>query len=94
MSSTEGLFLIAHKVRGEAALDVAELMHTDRGDWWIIPTSGHRAYPFLFWKLGDIIQVMLGEPPADLPDHDPLPAAAKRLDSQSQAPETPSAEDL
>lgn len=50
MSENE-LFLIAHKVRGQLAFDVAE-RHPDMGTtsdpapWWIIPTSGHRAYPF------------------------------------------------
>jgi hypothetical protein len=51
-------YLIAHKVRGEPALDVAEQMECalcnqegcdecdDCGYWWIIPTSGHRAYPY------------------------------------------------
>lgn len=52
------LYLIAHKVRGEPAFDVAERMECPEctaqgctecdqlGYWWIIPTSGHRAYPF------------------------------------------------
>jgi hypothetical protein len=69
------LYLIAHKVRGEPAFDVAQRMtcpccEGDRslsngiiditgddgmvpchecdslGYWWIIPTSGHRAYPY------------------------------------------------
>lgn len=54
-------FLILHKVRGEPAFDVAEKMECpicrDRGEpceadncedghWWIISTSGHRAYPY------------------------------------------------
>jgi hypothetical protein len=51
-------YLIAHKVRGEPAFDVAIQMECpecfaqgcgqcdDLGYWWIIPTSGHRAYPF------------------------------------------------
>ena len=61
------LYLIAHKVRGEAAFDVAEQMECphcnpayservhgcfdceDLGYWWIIPTSGHRAWPY--WHL-------------------------------------------
>jgi hypothetical protein len=52
------LYLIAHRVRGEPAFDVATRMECpecaaqgcnecdDSGFWWIIPTSGHRAYPF------------------------------------------------
>lgn len=39
-------YLIAHKVRGELAFDVAEQMQVGDETWWIIPTSGHRAYPF------------------------------------------------
>jgi hypothetical protein len=26
----------------------------DDGYWWIIPTSGHRAYPYLTWNLEDL----------------------------------------
>lgn len=65
------LYLIAHKVRGEPAFDIAEHMTCpkcegatdepanadwehqyhcdacdDQGHWWIIPTSGHRAFPY------------------------------------------------
>lgn len=59
------LFLIAHKVRGEPAFDVASQMPCPicgvggpeptcsecdgTGYWWIVPTSGHRAYPW--WHL-------------------------------------------
>lgn len=64
------LFLIAHKVSGQPAFDVAihmdcplcvevhghdsgyerECDECDKlGYWWIIPTSGHRAYPW--WHL-------------------------------------------
>lgn len=57
---TEDLYLIAHKVRGEPAFDVAIHMccptcegtsdHCSQcdgaGHWWIIPTSGHRAFPW------------------------------------------------
>lgn len=45
------LYLIAHKVRGELAFDVAEPMEMADGLWWIIPTSGHRAYPVASWDL-------------------------------------------
>lgn len=65
------LFLIAHKVRGEPAFDIASQMQCPMcqglglrdcdevmcdcgecdglGYWWIIPTSGHRAFPW--WNL-------------------------------------------
>ena len=57
-------YLIAHKVRGEPAFDVAARMECplcaghghdldgvchecdSTGFWWIVPTSGHRAYPY------------------------------------------------
>lgn len=39
-------YLIAHKVRGEPAFDIAIPMEMDDETWWIIPTSGHRAYPY------------------------------------------------
>jgi len=40
------LFLIAHKVRGERAFDIAIQMEVGPEVWWIIPTTGHRAYPY------------------------------------------------
>jgi hypothetical protein len=51
MTEETASFLIAHKVRGETAFDIAircDDMGTpsDPGPWWIIPTSGHRAYPY------------------------------------------------
>jgi hypothetical protein len=52
-------YLIAHKVRGELAFDVAIKMpmsiggHTE--NWWLIPTSGHRAYPYRYWALEDLL---------------------------------------
>lgn len=62
---TDDLFLIVHKVRGEPAFDIATHMTcpkcegTDdhctqcdgQGHWWIIPTSGHRAWPAQSWQL-------------------------------------------
>jgi hypothetical protein len=72
------LFLIAHKVRGEPAFDVACRMGCPEccaapeeawglgcsecdalGYWWIIPTSGHRAYPIMYWKLSKLGQYTL-----------------------------------
>lgn len=47
-------YLILHKVRGKPAFDVAIKVQVGAedetqsgwiGEWWIIPTSGHRAYP-------------------------------------------------
>lgn len=73
----EPLFLIAHKVRGEAAFDVAIEMERESGErWWIIPTSGHRAYPFWSIPLTSLHVESLGtvdghvpDMPSDLRDH-------------------------
>ncbi len=93
-------YLIAHKVRGEPAFDIAEKMECplcdgqgifqgeepDGGDsrcveceangyWWIIPTSGHRAYPYWAEELdvfnGEFGTSLRGVPemPDDIPDH-------------------------
>lgn len=70
-------YLILHKVRGEPAFDIAEPMEVDGETWWIIPTSGHRAYPYWNIELGDpsyIEGMTLHVPhlppmPADWPDH-------------------------
>lgn len=62
------LYLIAHRVRGEPAFDVAQRIECAEcldlagtnygcnecdqlGYWWIIGTSGHRAYPAQTWAL-------------------------------------------
>ena len=44
-------YLILHKVRGEPAFDVAYQMEIGDEVGWIIPTSGHRAYPSRQWPL-------------------------------------------
>lgn len=84
-------YLILHKVRGEPAFDVAiklePFYYTDlRKDdeakvagetMWIIPTSGHRAYPYKWWPLteleGDVghgyFKAVTYEVPETLPDH-------------------------
>lgn len=38
-------YLILHKVRGDPAFDIAEKLQIGDEEGWIIPTSGHRAYP-------------------------------------------------
>jgi len=50
---TETPYLIAHKVRGKPAFDIAIQMQVapDEDPWWIIPTSGHRAYPYWYIEL-------------------------------------------
>jgi len=48
--------LILHKVRGEPAFDIAEKLMIGDEEGWIIPTSGHRAYPYWNIPLGEIVQ--------------------------------------
>ncbi len=60
------LYLIAHKVRGEPAFDIAEKLICpeclgrecaecdESGHWWIASTSGHRAYPYWTCNLGAV----------------------------------------
>jgi hypothetical protein len=66
-------YLILHKVRGESAFDIAVKMTVEAlgEEWWIIPTSGHRAYPYFNQPLAEIIQEDLNDPeiPSDWPDH-------------------------
>lgn len=83
-------YLICHKVRGEPAFDVAQRCDavdgwgtpSDPAPWWIIPTSGHRAYPFYSILLKDLYHHSLngnyyeiedaatvGLMPEGLPDH-------------------------
>jgi hypothetical protein len=65
--------LVLHKVRGEPAFDVAEQMEVGDEVWWIIPTSGHRAYPFKSWPLEGVTFLALSQEaplvPEDWPDH-------------------------
>ena len=80
------LFLIAHKVRGEPAFDIAERIQIGDEEGWIIPTSGHRAHPYRHWKMDDLYdgsdmdmpqpQYVLDnvEPPPSWPDHYPTAA--------------------
>lgn len=46
--------LILHKVRGEAAFDVA---HEIENVGWIVSTSGHKAYPIYVWNLDDLADI-------------------------------------
>lgn len=97
------LFLIAHRVRGLPAFDVAIQMECPHcngmaechecdflGYWWIIPTSGHRAYP---WWHTSLLELACENPdvndqrdwpslhdaippmPPSLPDHYPSRSA-------------------
>jgi hypothetical protein len=79
-------YLILHKVRGEPAFDIADKLQIGDEEGWIIPTSGHRAYPYSAWNLDDLADIsdinMNGHHtrpatldhlvPADWPDHYPM----------------------
>lgn len=88
------LYLIAHKVRNQPAFDIATRIECpeciamgcpecdDLGYWWIVPTSGHRAYPF--WDLelaylcddvGNSFMKAVPAMPPDCPDHYPIRSA-------------------
>lgn len=93
--SMSELYLVAHKVRGEPAFDVAVQMDCplcaghghdldgvchecdSTGYWWVISTSGHRAFPYAFqpWHAMDIGPGFDVEMPSNLPDHYPARAA-------------------
>lgn len=64
-------YLILHKVRGEPAFDIAQKQcegsepcqpncglfpECKNEETWIIPTSGHRCYPYWKIPLGEIVQ--------------------------------------
>lgn len=95
-------YLILHKVRGEGAFDIAEpMIEMPNGEtWWIIPTSGHRAYPYWYKDLDEVIGMdrsnylsdMLRNPPVDLRDHYTIlnPPTAKR----QRVDDSPRPEDL
>lgn len=66
------LYLIAHKVRGQPAFDIAHQIEVEDEVWWIIPTSGHRAYPYWHKELCKIMvapEIVLNALPPDLEDH-------------------------
>lgn len=75
------LYLVAHKVRSQPAFDIAERM--DMGDdeaWWIIPTSGHRAYPYANIPLNNVSSIWIEEcPPCPdpWPDHYATPSRSE-----------------
>lgn len=78
-------YLIAHVVRGAPAFDCADRMECPecagygcpecdaKGYWWIIGTSGHRAFPYASWNIEDLIDA--SDYPHDKPwTHDVAPA--------------------
>lgn len=83
------LYLIAHLVRSEPAFDIASQVETESETIWIIPTSGHRAWPYWSKAMNEIriyshedeggcaIHLWGDEPPkppsSDWPDHYSIP---------------------
>lgn len=55
---SEELYLILHKVRGEPAFDIAHKIQIGDEEGWIIPTSGHRAYPFRKWPATSLVNTV------------------------------------
>lgn len=60
------LYLIAHKVRGEPAFDVAQRIQIGEELAWIIPTSGWRAYPY--WHVNLDYLMDSGSWPGSMPE--------------------------
>jgi len=94
------LYLIAHKVRGEPAFDIAiilDVLDEDGDPIWIIPTSGHRAYPAEIWPLYDYFPSYRQWDQSDvanLPDHyacndRPIRGAPSLLDRLNLKPNLP-----
>ena len=87
------LYLILHKVRGQAAIDVATRVHLSGGDciWWI-PTSGHRAWPLRWQPLTESLSAdnlsavqIEKEDWERLPDHYPRPEPRPSLVARLRA---------
>lgn len=90
-ADTPTLYLIAHKVRGQPAFDIAERIEieSDEADndiTWIVSTSGHRAYPYWTKPLAegidkDELACVLGLTiPSTIPDHYRTAADNRRVD--------------
>jgi len=78
------LYLILHKVRGEPAFDIAQRIQIGDEEGWIIPTSGHRAYPYQTWEWHRVwvdreFVPALIDVPADWPDHYTVNKAPKAI---------------
>lgn len=87
-------FLIAHKVRGEEAFDIAVQLQIGSDLGWIIPTSGHRAYPY--WTTLITGDILGGKPdmPLEWPDHYQAAQPPRAAVRQSNATQQTTIEDL
>ena len=105
MNTNGNPYLILHKVRGEGAFDIAVKMEMANGELvWIIPTSGHRAYPYWHEELSTVLSgggpdvlkdgylgAQWRSPPADWPDHY---AYLDKKPSRGTTPTHPKLEDI
>jgi len=95
---TADLYLVAHKVRGEGTIDTALKVQIGSEEGWIIPTSGHRAYPWWWMPLSDLFAYQnVGEPPPGLRDHYEVSSAPPATDYTDRAPRAtrvPTLEDI
>jgi hypothetical protein len=80
---TSESYLILHLVRGEPEFAVAVRFERHGEVWWVVSSSGHRAWPYKKWPLADLADVsdinyngfhdrpinFLDTIPADWPDH-------------------------
>ena len=89
MMMMSDLYLILHKVRNQPAFDIAERCDdmgtpSDPGPWWIIPTSGHRAYPWWWVVVNEVpdIQCLLDNTPSGMPENWPDHYAASESRSR------------
>jgi hypothetical protein len=65
-------------VRGQPAFDIATRLQIGDEEGWIIPTSGHRAYPYEHWLLSDIANITVPVTlPPNWPDHYATTAAPR-----------------
>lgn len=94
----DDLFLIAHKVRGELAFDIATMLEVGDEVWWIIPTSGHRAYPATYIHLvsvtPDHVKMMSHTNLDNVRDHYSVLAEAASPAKRASVSRAPSLEDI
>jgi len=93
---SEELYLIAHKVRGRLAFDVATKVQIGEEFAWIIPTSGWRAYPVaqMWWKLSELswgeargLDIIAETGPLEL--HPDFASARDHFHSEAQSSDKP-----
>lgn len=72
------LYLIAHKVRGEATFDVAHRLMIGDEEGWVLTTCGYRAHPWWSVPLVDIDDTFEFDPAS--PHFTPGPMPPDALD--------------